>query len=78
MQTIQPTLPSRRYTCKVCGRKGRRNNAPEQRLKEQICPQCEISLRHFDMITAHMPLFDIIKRKLRNKYRDTKTTTKDS
>jgi hypothetical protein len=30
------------------------------------------------MITAHMTLFDIIKRKLRNKYHETISTTKDS
>jgi rubrerythrin len=59
-------LPSRRYACKVCGRKGRRNNAPDERLREPVCPSCEKSLRHFDTIIAHMSLFDIIKRKIRN------------
>jgi hypothetical protein len=67
-------LPSRRYACKVCGCKGRRNNVPEQRLKEPVCPSCEKNLRHFDSIIAHMSLFDIIKRKIKNKYHDTKTT----
>jgi hypothetical protein len=33
-------LPSRRYTCKVCGSKGRRNNNPDQRKREPICPAC--------------------------------------
>ena len=71
-------LPSRRYTCKMCGRKGRRNNATEQRLKEPVCPQCEKDLRHLNSIIKHIPLFDLIKLKIRSKYHDTKTITKDS
>lgn len=34
-------LPSRRYTCAECGRKGRRNNSPDERLRAPVCPSCE-------------------------------------
>lgn len=80
MTTCQRTtkIPSRRYTCKWCGCKGRRNNAPEQRLKEPVCPQCEKNLRHLNSIIKHISLLDLIKLKIRSKYHDLKTTTKDS
>ena len=35
------TLPSRRYICKMCGAKGRRNNKESERRKPPICPFCE-------------------------------------
>lgn len=35
------SLPSRRYTCEVCGDKGRRGNKPEERSRPSICPSCE-------------------------------------
>ena len=36
-----PTLPSRRYICKMCGAKGRRNNKESERRRPPICPFCE-------------------------------------
>ena len=33
-------LPSRRYTCQVCGRKGRRSNSISERNRPPICPAC--------------------------------------
>jgi hypothetical protein len=33
-------LPSRRYTCQVCGRKGRRGNSISERNRPPICPAC--------------------------------------
>ena len=72
------TLPSRRYICKWCGRKGRRSNAMAERMKEPVCPQCEKDLRHLKSIIKHISLLDLIKLKIRSKYHDLKTTTKDS
>jgi len=74
----QATLPSRRYICKWCGRKGRRSNAMAERMKEPVCPQCEKDLRHLNSIIKHISLFDLIKLKIRNKYHETISTTKDS
>jgi len=39
------SLPSRRYTCIACGRKGRRNNSREARLIEPICSACRYKKR---------------------------------
>ena len=33
-------IPSRRYTCQICGRKGRRSNSISERKKTPICPAC--------------------------------------
>ena len=33
-------LPSRRYTCQVCGGKGRRGNSISERNRTPICPAC--------------------------------------
>ena len=33
-------LPSRRYTCQVCGGKGRRGNSISERERLPICPVC--------------------------------------
>jgi hypothetical protein len=50
-------LPSRRYTCIACGGKGRRNNSPEQRLREPICPRCEKALSYFDRYAEILPFW---------------------
>jgi hypothetical protein len=34
-------LASRRYTCEICGAKGRRSNAISERQRPPICPVCE-------------------------------------
>jgi hypothetical protein len=41
MNEPSPPLPSRRYTCRVCGSKYRRGNKPKERLRDPICPPCE-------------------------------------
>ena len=33
-------LPSRRYTCQICGGKGRRSNSISERKRQPICPAC--------------------------------------
>jgi hypothetical protein len=38
---LDKKLPSRRYTCETCGRKGRRSNAKQERNRPAICPPCE-------------------------------------
>ena len=39
--TSSSPLPSRRYTCHSCGKKGRRGNKAKERLRPPICPSCE-------------------------------------
>ncbi len=38
---IMEILASRRYTCEICGVKGRRSNAISERKRPPICPVCE-------------------------------------
>ena len=33
-------IPSRRYTCQICGGKGRRSNSISERKRTPICPAC--------------------------------------
>jgi hypothetical protein len=42
-------FPSRRYTCKVCGTAGRRNNKLTERMRKPICPSCDEA---FEIIEA--------------------------
>jgi hypothetical protein len=57
-------LPSRRYTCTACGRKGRRNNSPSERLREPVCPRCEAAMAHFDIYADLVPFWQ--KRRFKN------------
>jgi len=50
-------LPSRRYTCIACGRKGRRNNSAQDRIKEPVCPRCEAAMVHFDLYADLIPFW---------------------
>jgi len=45
-------LPSRRYTCEVCGDKGRRGNKEHQRRLPPVCPRCE---KHAANVALYAP-----------------------
>lgn len=57
-------LPSRRYTCACCGAKGRRNNKPEERLKDPVCPRCMIHVDNIERYEALAALGHYAKSKL--------------
>lgn len=59
LNTETESLPSRRYTCIICGRKGRRNNLPEQRKLDPICRQCEHNIEDLESMLIYLP--DLIK-----------------
>lgn len=54
-------LPSRRYVCKVCKRKGRRNNSLEDRSREPVCPSCERSFEDLDRSYKLIPIWIVRK-----------------
>ena len=50
-------LPSRKYTCIICGTKGRRGNKPEQRMMDPICPPCQSDAWRIERILPVLPKF---------------------
>ena len=50
-------LPSRKYTCIICGTKGRRGNKPEQRRMDPICPPCQSDMWTVERILPTLPKF---------------------
>ena len=48
-------LPSRRYTCIICERKWRRNNSPESRNRDPICPMCQNSIEDLESLLIYLP-----------------------
>lgn len=50
-------LPSRKYTCIICGTRGRRGNKPEQRRMDPICPACQSDVWRIERIAPMLPKF---------------------
>ena len=56
-QSAIPSLPSRKYTCIICGTKGRRGNKLEQRMMDPICPACQNDVWRIERIAPMLPKF---------------------